>query len=795
MKELEVKDGYTTGYNELKFSFGVESHYLIANSSNNANSETEGSVYWGESKGVPNATTDWSVTLDGYLVSKDFGYIWWNDDLSSGQLKNSVRNQNASIGDAKKDNNDASAGKPKVKLVTENIKQCEEDENSTEGAIPTVYTSNDEEGKEKFSGHKGFFVNVNGGVLNIEGTVLKDFVTDNSVNDTAPIYAHGGNVTMTSGLIENNTVGYTATDDMANKTADELKDMFKGDQLTRTDTAGAMILTGGATGSISGGTIKNNKADTGAIVVAGANNDSKYEGNATTFEITGTTDIYHNTGVHHAGAVYVYNGADVTMTGGRIADNFAWYKGGGVWVSEEAYNTTKFMQVGSTKYVGDASFTMDGGEIARNTATCRAGAIEVESNHVTLLNGTLSNNYSRELGGAIYVEGDAEDHMYQLYIKEGHIHDNVASVDGNINSSLNNKNAKSNHPLISDKDETNTGDYNDYNGYQGYGGGVWLCAFGGNATIDASDSVIINNNSADTKGQDLKLRPTSRNAGSAVNILEAAPGAAGSVSSWMDERNNSSIELGKSYTGPLPITNNDKASTAGGLQIYNNVARVGGGIAANGTVVFGVKDVELFRLRTQFDIAKDWDVTPEEGTNANFVISIQDKDGNKIGESYEVALNGKADAEEGVAIENEAVYESAAWVASFGIPLTVTTNDGSVVPVFTFDYEGKILDPSNIEDQKTIYELITAGKLTKDNAKLGEWKINIEESVSGTSNTYTMTKDDVSLNKAEAEVTRESTITDKGGHELAKITEKTIKLSFAQDVHNKKNEEPVEEDG
>ena len=403
----------------------------------------------------------------------------------------------------------------------------------------------------------GYFIDQNAGSVTIDGATIKDLtINDTSVKNVAPIYVSGGTFTMDSGDIVNNSVGYLDeqyNDWFSGQTANRILEITN-TKLPRTETAGAIIFAGGEGHNINGGNIFGNRADTGAIVIKTPKDGNGGEKTKVTFgadeDETKKPIIGGNIGIHYAGAVYINPGDDADsasfiMKGGEIKDNFTWYKGGAIFASceKDGYGH-------GTKRNAVAQFMMDGGLIDNNTAVHRGGAIEVMSDQVYLKKGKITNNNSRVLGGAIYIEGDRADRTYTLYIPDVYITENHAWTEtktgkedndyaylkrkllydagavlengnytynnplGNVRSNNNgtslnrgSENSVYEGPDSSDKKgkkawtedpkttearrwdlaDGKTSDYKDYGGYSGHGGGIWTCSLGGYASVNFLD--------------------------------------------------------------------------------------------------------------------------------------------------------------------------------------------------------------------------------------------------------------------------------------------------------------------
>lgn len=654
--------------------------------------------------------------------------------------------------------------------------------------------------RQQFGGEagseKGFFVQVKkGGSFTLDGTVLKDLTAGEWVAYGAPVVSHGGTVNIKSGAITHNTIGYDADNSKSGEKS--FKTGFESERgdfeeqsgtlaadWRNTESAGAMILTDRSSCTISGGTISQNRGDTGAIVLQGLPDKKKdtqvcSDANRSKLLISGG-EISSNAGVHHAGAVYVFNGAHCQMQGGRVNDNFAWMKGGAFWISEEVYaSQTVSKEVpedGETRSVktGSAAFVLKDGTINNNMAIKRGGGIQVQSSHVALVGGTISKNVARELGGGIYLEGDP-GRPFQMYVPQGVITNNKATIvqgaDGarlkrifygnglkNDNTFTNNIRDNGGEPG-SAGDSTGGDPTGNNSGIRGFwgdygdGGGLWLCAYGGTATFDIRDNdhdVTIRGNklSRDRKfgGTDVFVRNAATSAGNGINVKNL-----GVNNHFINEDDSEEIpiEAHRQYNGPLKLKNRDTGTSLehGGVKITGNVASCGGGIAANGNVVFGAPD-SSYRGGASIRITKKW-AEAVQGTKPVILKLYVEIDGKEIpaddltAKGYEVKLNGTADRfvdetegdGEDQYTEDTPAFEVEPWVAQGGLPLNITVpgKDGKEesFPLFTFDYRNTPGDTSDdldpTRDLEEIYKKLRSGELTVKNARPTNWKMVVEE--------------------------------------------------------------------
>lgn len=667
---------------------------------------------------------------------------------------------------------------------------------------------------------RGFFVQVDKGTLNITGATLKNYISGPGVENVAPVVVNGttAKFNMSGGSINHNEVGYSAVDSYINKAANVIEDQVK-NNWKRTNSAGAVILTGGAEGSLTGGVIEHNRADAGAIIVEG-NGTNSTASTQSTLTFTGGT-INNNIGVHYGGGIYVYNnglvemGAEDNPGTAAIKDNFSWSKGGAVFASEEVYGSTKWNQPGTTEPVGDAAFILYGGTISGNMAVSRAGAIEVMSNHVILINGDIVNNSSRVLGGAIYVEGDGVDRMYTMVVRKGCVSANTAvkrtpqpATLSRVFKGTGNQCEKDNI-LGAPGAGTDIFDGKDYNNYYGYGGGIWLCSFGGNATFNLSDryNVIVDGNTAATEGQDVQVHVPKAASPNGVNIVGVGN------NKFVDEKTGEELVVGANYPGKLSIENANNVQGCDGIDgvnISGNVAAVGGGIAANGTVVFG-EDTNVYAPMTSIKLSKTWG----EGVNPETIklkYYYRDDNGNRQEiedlDGFEVTFDQKAD----IPGENDPTWEQIDGkgnsFADIAIPWTVTVN-GETKPTFilgvdndvTINYKdaknndrpftGKEFDPSKEDHLAALWTGINNGTIDGTKLKIVKWNLEVvETNAAGEEIEYQLPDGEVANIIVEAHEQKTRTFYDKAKHELASINTAPIGFNFTTNIANEGPEEP-----
>ena len=655
---------------------------------------------------------------------------------------------------------------------------------------PTTYTADKFTGTLSDDGEtynpKGFFIQVEaGGTATLNGTI-SDFVTSRQKDTTpryvAPVVANGAGATFnigTSGVIKNNLVGYIVDDAKANNDAQTIKQYVKGagpnvprvpnastQQANRanfegrprdrnagidggvpgtgiTATAGAVIYKDGAQGSIDG-TIDNNRADTGGIMVSGEN---------TQVNITGNTTITNNVGVQFGGGSTAEQGGSILMTGGTMSKNVAWFGGGAVYVTENGVDWLQGRMNGDDGLHPqfddrkDGIFFMTGGELTENTAFTRGGAILADSDGVNIQAGKLSYNMSRMLGGAMYVMGDHPKYEYTVFMTKLYVHDNAAVSGEKVARDATTKKPESavlaehwgdnnvqnltwdtlNAPMqtllqppkqnpCSDLNTDilsgnvtggggggNTDDYMDGVGAQGTGGGVWLCAYG-NTVFEANepDKVVITNNYATgapkigSGGYHKNLLPGdrddannnsnpsghSRSGITAGSDFHADTGGKGTVVingltdegvNWVNENTGEKYESTVSG-GRLNLVNKNESAqpTQVAVEVVGNLARHGGGLAADGTFYFGTLASQATPGAT-IEVQKEWaNSVAKKPITIRATVKTED---DYTATLADVPLDGEANPP---ASEFDTVQELAPvgniWKGEFAFPMSVSVS-------------------------------------------------------------------------------------------------------------------------
>ena len=155
---------------------------------------------------------------------------------------------------------------------------------------------------------------------------------------------------------------------------DETKNYIVGGVIS--DVNGAILVNKGGSFTLQGGTIAGNKMSSGVSACVKASQATlRIEGGA----IVGNVGPRNSS---NGGGVYSLN-STFTMTGGRIAENYAGQWGGGV-------------------YLSSGTFEMSGGSIENNSSKT-GGGIYVTSAVFEMTGGTIEGNSATEAGGGVYL--------------------------------------------------------------------------------------------------------------------------------------------------------------------------------------------------------------------------------------------------------------------------------------------------------------------------------------------------------------------------------------------------------
>ena len=395
--------------------------------------------------------------------------------------------------------------------------------NSTANVIKVEPSQSGETYKSLNSDH-AYFIEVNGGTLNLEGNTE----ICNANGGKAPVVVNAGKAYVKDNTkIHDNKVAmnqavtdvggqdftwtqwkeYYANAGQATVNKELWKKMLPklgGDNFEFENAGAITVLSEKSELYIQGGKIYSNVGDTGAIKVMGG---AKVE--QTAGIIGGTTDAEGNLGAQ-GGAVHIDGeGSEYKMIAGEMNYNHSPAQGGAVLVRRDG-----------TFIFGDGT-----GEpkLLHNYALGKGGAIEVGSDNVKLNNGELAYNDSNVMGGAIYVEGDSFEDCNTLMFDspdKAYVYHNHAE----------------------DRDYEDGGSW-----LQGNGGGLWFCNWGSFAYKEQNLHVFAND--ATFVGDDISKQSAKVTAEGMVGSFVPIPG-----NKWVHDRTADAM-MSKTYRkqehGPL----------------------------------------------------------------------------------------------------------------------------------------------------------------------------------------------------------------------------------------------------
>ena len=302
-----------------------------------------------------------------------------------------------------------------------------------------------------------------------------------------------------------------------------------------------------------------------------------------------------------------------------------------------------------------------------------------------------------------------------------------------------------------------TADVRDFrNPHEGNGGGIWLCPIGGTAVfhMNADNEVIIDDNYAsgsfsgdNTKGSDLYLH-----SGTGHMLVQNEVTEDQTLEKWINEDTGNQIpENGPVYSGPLYLKNdtdpnqkyidtNGRTTTYAkrkdieehkGIHIVDNISRDGGGIAADGTLLFGLPN-DVYRHEAKLDFVKIWPANNNEDTHPVKFKMFYEKDGELIPiPSYDLGLDGTNNAADDYTINPETGSSSSqnsnseiVWKAKATIPVSVELSDGTQYPMYGLKYNGTETVTYNITDSLTETSItVNRGDVMYPNTRVGMQKL------------------------------------------------------------------------
>ena len=284
----------------------------------------------------------------------------------------------------------------------------------------------------------------------VNGGEIFDNTAEGSFSYGGGVAMHGGDFTMSGGVIRNNSSahrgGGVALED------DALVCTIKDGAVIRDNTAsygGGVCLCGG-TFEMYGGEISGNAAidgggievqiERGSLAFYGGSvtgNTASRRGGGVYYDLNATLimkkcEITDNTASEDGGGLYMADGT-LDMTRSKISGNSAGNAGGGLYLEyADAYVHTDCLisnnsadDCGGGVYLEKGSFSMKDTGILENTAKGRGGGVYSDGSFEMLdFGSSISNNESESLGGAVYVRGGT------FTMKEGELRGNTAANDG-----------------------------------------------------------------------------------------------------------------------------------------------------------------------------------------------------------------------------------------------------------------------------------------------------------------------------------------------------------------------------
>ena len=198
---------------------------------------------------------------------------------------------------------------------------------------------------------------------------------------------------------------------------DETKNYIVGGVIS--DVNGAILVNKGGSFTLQGGTIAGNKMSSGGSACVKASQATlRIEGGA----IVGNVGPRNSS---NGGGVYSLN-STFTMTGGRIAENYAGQWGGGV-------------------YLSSGTFEMSGGSIEDNSAKLGGGVYMAKNVNYTnetvfeMTGGTIEGNSATEAGGGVYLYSGTMNIGGTPVIRDNAVNDAVNDTDGKIGITMTEK--------------------------------------------------------------------------------------------------------------------------------------------------------------------------------------------------------------------------------------------------------------------------------------------------------------------------------------------------------------------
>lgn len=600
------------------------------------------------------------------------------------------------------------------------------------GASITVKTAN------------GAFCVSNGGTLTLAGGSITSNSIGNYYNGVI-LQQAGGKVAIKGGKITANTIGGSYYNGVLFLYGDKASAEMTGGEISNnkivpTYSATVYAFGNGTSFTLGGGSVKDNTADktgsTGGILLFAYKNGSteatakkqtlkmnggEISGNTAlcgagvylygadprtgsvdiysraTFAMTAgviknntANKVYGNTNSGFGGGVYVRGSSEFNMSGGEISGNKSYYYGGGVAVNDmfaTQYGTIQYKDAAGTigtqpaiawETYFPAIFTMYDGKITGNTAYMtnanggEGGGVFVMSNNVKIIAGTIAENTAERHGGGIYVTSEP----YVLRLSNVVVRDNTADKQG---------------------------------------GGVWSCQRGSAVIYLGESTGVFRNKATNEAGDDYVNVVPPDNTKLTTTVADSMLG--GGLENWYQDGGVLKVEA-QDYPHPdtsiprysaaagVPIRNivnspdsyslksistdedQQKAQARATLDIYNNTAVYGGGIASNGSLIIGNSAEYTFNVQKKLT-----GVGNGSGKAFTFVLSSASPTGGvPLPEKTRVTVIGEGSASFGTVKFTKAGWYTYTIREQAGDDATVTYDSGVyTISIKTEDAGGNIV--------------------------------------------------------------------------------------------------------
>ena len=473
-------------------------------------------------------------------------------------------------------------------------------------------------------------------------------------------------------------------------------------------------------------------------------------------------NIQYNTAFHRGGAINVESDY-VELYGGEISYNNCRALGGAIYVEGDAVNYNYTLVI--TK-----------GYIGHNYAV---------SSDPSYQNETIRYHYENASQGYGYLDGETVHDANKILDRDLKTCNSTGcNVSGSGSTKIATKYSMTgfdtNESVLRECDDAVDSsdrevwqgyrEYKDENGnllyvsWEGNGGGLWLCPLGSTAVFNMNEEheVFVDDNHAtgvneiDKRiGSDIYLMPGNGHIIAKEMLNEY----------WINEENGQKVPYfgtndatSRIYSGPNgfvnvttdannphhPTYDVDKAAayeTAKakdqGIRIFDNLSRNGGGIAANGTVLFG-QPTDVNRHEAEMNLTKRWTVyTPTQTLHYEMYYDNGTDNPDRI-PGYDFTLRGEKQGEGEYTIVNEYAPTidpdtgEELWKAKFSIPVTFTDDDNEIHPIYKFkdpERPGETIDPSTQTGTDRLLELVTreTNPITMLEIDPDSWKLILVE--------------------------------------------------------------------